>query len=70
MKYAPVVFALAFLLSGCDQPLSVASLAADPSRLHTLRAQCRTTARFARRWPRPTCGAFSPARPGRASIRR
>src|SRR2546425_1241432 len=44
MKYAPVVFALAFLLSGCDQPLSVASLAADPSRLHTLRAQCRTGA--------------------------
>ena len=44
MKYAPVVFALAFLLSGCFQPLSVASLAADPSRLHTLRAQCRAGA--------------------------
>ena len=44
MKYAPVVFALAFLLSGCFQPLSVASLATDPSRLHTLRAQCRAGA--------------------------
>ena len=44
MKYAPVLFALAFLLSGCFQPLSVASLATDPSRLHTLRAQCRAGA--------------------------
>ncbi|MDP1086287.1 hypothetical protein Q6245_28375, partial [Klebsiella pneumoniae] len=30
--------------SGCFQPLSVASLATDPSRLHTLRAQCRAGA--------------------------
>ncbi len=41
MKYAPVVLALAFLLSGCDRPLSVDSLSTDPSRLRTLRAQCR-----------------------------
>ena len=41
MKYAPVLLALAFLLSGCDRPLSVDALAADPSRLHTLRVQCR-----------------------------
>ena len=41
MKYAPVVLALAFLLSGCGRPLSADTLAADPSRLHTLRAQCR-----------------------------
>ena len=42
MKYAPVLFALASLLSGCDRPLSVEALAAaDPSRLHTLRVQCR-----------------------------
>lgn len=33
---------LAGLLSGCDRPLpSVAVLAADPARLHTLAAQCR-----------------------------
>lgn len=42
MKNAPVLFAFAaLLLSGCDQPPSVAALAADPSRLHALRAQCR-----------------------------
>ncbi|EBJ2702676.1 hypothetical protein JBN67_002402 [Salmonella enterica subsp. enterica serovar Infantis] len=41
MKYAPVLFAFASLLSGCDRPLSVEALAADPSRLHTLRVQCR-----------------------------
>ena len=42
MKYAPipVVFA-ALLLAGCGQPPSVDALAADPSRLHALRAQCR-----------------------------
>ena len=44
MKYAPVVVTLAFLLSGCGQPLSVASLATDSSRLHALRAQCRAGA--------------------------
>ncbi|PRF43969.1 EexN family lipoprotein [Burkholderia multivorans] len=41
MNCAPVLLALAFLLSGCDRPLSVEALAADPSRLHALRAQCR-----------------------------
>lgn len=41
MKCAPLLSALAFLLFGCDRPLSVEALAADPSRLHTLRVQCR-----------------------------
>ena len=41
MKYAPVLFALTSLLAGCDRPPAVDALAADPSRLHTLRAQCR-----------------------------
>ncbi|ANH71627.1 EexN family lipoprotein [Ralstonia insidiosa] len=49
MKHAPVLLALAvpaLLLAGCDrpQPLSVDTLVADPSRLHTLRAQCRAGA--------------------------
>ncbi len=39
MKYAPVLLVLA--LFGCDRPQSVDALAADPSRLHALRAQCR-----------------------------
>ena len=60
MKYAPVVLALAFLLSGCDRPLSVDSLATDPSRLHTLRAQCRAGAHD---------GAFC-AQVARADLRR
>ena len=41
MKNAPVLFALVTLLAGCDRPPAVDALAADPSRLHTLRAQCR-----------------------------
>lgn len=43
MKRAPVLFAFACLLVGCDRPqaLSVDALATDPARLHNLRAQCR-----------------------------
>ena len=43
MKRAPVLFAVACLLAGCDRPqaLSVDALAADPARLHALAAQCR-----------------------------
>jgi len=46
MQRTPVVFAFAvhaLVLAGCDQPqrLSVDALAADASRLHALRAQCR-----------------------------
>ncbi|WP_261540463.1 EexN family lipoprotein [Burkholderia multivorans] len=43
MNRAPVLFALACLLAGCDRPQaqSVDALAADPARLHALRAQCR-----------------------------
>ncbi|RUP25687.1 MAG: hypothetical protein EKK45_18630 [Curvibacter sp.] len=42
MKRAPVLFAFACLLTGCNRPqaLSVDALAADPARLHALRAQC------------------------------
>ena len=42
MKRALVLFFLAYLLAGCDRPqvLSVEALAADPARLHALRAQC------------------------------
>ncbi|WP_175822207.1 hypothetical protein [Burkholderia sp. BCC0419] len=43
MKRAPALFTFACLLAGCDRPqaLSVDVLAADPGRLHALRAQCR-----------------------------
>lgn len=43
MKHAPILFAFACLLAGCDRPqaLSVDALAADPTRLHALRVQCR-----------------------------
>ncbi|PRE08040.1 MULTISPECIES: hypothetical protein [Pseudomonadota] len=43
MQRAPVLFAFACLLAGCDRPqaLSVDALATDPTRLHALRAQCR-----------------------------
>lgn len=41
MKNAPVLFALASLLAGCDRLPSVDALTADPSRLLVLRAQCR-----------------------------
>ncbi|EJV1369420.1 hypothetical protein RXE43_000655 [Pseudomonas aeruginosa] len=43
MKRAPVLFAFACLLAGCNQPQaqSVDALAADPVRLHALRAQCQ-----------------------------
>jgi len=43
MKRAPVLFAFACLLVGCDRPqaLSVDALATDSARLHILRAQCR-----------------------------
>ena len=44
MKNAPVLFALTSLLAGCDRPPAVDALAADPSRLHALRAQCRAGA--------------------------
>lgn len=42
MNRAPVLFAFACLLAGCDlsQALSVDALAADPARLHALAAQC------------------------------
>ena len=42
MKRAPVLLFLACLLAGCDRPQvpSVDVLAADPARLHALRAQC------------------------------
>ena len=67
MQRTPVVFAFAvhaLVLAGCDRPqqVPVNALAADPARLHALRAQCRAgehDGAFARRWPRPTCGAFS-----------
>ncbi|SAK15394.1 lipoprotein [Burkholderia multivorans] len=41
MKRAPVLIAVC-LLAGCDRPqtLSVEPLAADPTRLHALVAQC------------------------------
>lgn len=43
MKCAPVLFAFAYLLAGCDRPQarSVDAPAADPARLHALVAQCR-----------------------------
>ncbi|MBB4756837.1 hypothetical protein ACULL3_05285 [Xanthomonas arboricola pv. corylina] len=41
MKCAPLLSAFAFLLFGCDRLRLVDALAADPSRLHTLRVQCR-----------------------------
>ena len=46
MQRTPVVFAFAIhalVLAGCDRPqqVSVNALAADPARLHALRAQCR-----------------------------
>ena len=43
MKRASVLFAITCLLAGCDRPhvLSVDALATDPTRLHTLAAQCR-----------------------------
>lgn len=42
MKNAPVLFGFAaLLLPGCDRPPAVDALAANPSRLHALRAQCR-----------------------------
>ena len=49
MQRTPVVFAFAIhalVLAGCDRPqqVSVNALAADPARLHALRAQCRTGA--------------------------
>ena len=49
MQRTPVVFAFAIhalVLAGCDRPqqVSVNALAADPARLHALRAQCRAGA--------------------------
>jgi len=49
MKNTPVLFAFAIhalVLAGCDRPqqVSVNALAADPARLHALRAQCRAGA--------------------------
>jgi hypothetical protein len=43
MKREPMLFAFACLLAGCNRPqaLSVDALAANPARLHALRAQCR-----------------------------
>lgn len=42
MNCAPVLFLFACLLAGCDRPQvpSAGALAADPARLHALRAQC------------------------------
>ena len=49
MQRTPVMFAFAvhaLVLAGCDrqQQLPVNALAADPARLHALRAQCRAGA--------------------------
>ena len=49
MQRTPVVFAFAvhaLVLTGCDRPqqVPVNALAADPARLHALRAQCRAGA--------------------------
>ena len=49
MQRTPVVFAFAIhalVLAGCDRPqqVSVNALAADPARLHALRAQSRAGA--------------------------
>ncbi|UNV93116.1 MULTISPECIES: hypothetical protein [unclassified Comamonas] len=49
MQRTPVVFAFAahaLVLAGCDRPQQVPmnALAADPARLHALRAQCRAGA--------------------------
>ena len=49
MQRTPVVFAFAvhaLVLAGCDRPqqVPVNALAADPARLHALRAQCSTGA--------------------------
>jgi hypothetical protein len=43
MKRASVLFAIACLLASCGRPqaLSIDAPAADPVRLHALRAQCR-----------------------------
>jgi hypothetical protein len=43
VKRVAVLFALALPLAGCGRPQapSVDALAADPVRLHALRAQCR-----------------------------
>lgn len=43
MKRASVLFAITCLLAGCDRPPapSVDALTTDPTRLHTLLAQCR-----------------------------
>ena len=65
MQRTPVVFAFAvhaLVLAGCDrqQQLPVNALAADPARLHALRAQCRTGAHD---------GAFC-AQVARADLRR
>ena len=51
MQRTPVVFAFAIhalVLAGCDRPqqVSVNALAADPARLHALRAQCRARERL------------------------
>ncbi|HEP6426308.1 TPA: hypothetical protein VDB83_000572 [Burkholderia cenocepacia] len=62
MKPAPVLFAFVCLLAGCGQPhaLSIDALAADPTRLHALRAQCQRGERD---------GAFC-AQVGQADLRR
>ena len=65
MQRTPVVFAFAIhalVLAGCDRPqqVSVNALAADPARLHALRAQCRAGAHD---------GAFC-ARAAQADLRR
>ncbi|MBV6812630.1 hypothetical protein ACE15N_10355 [Xanthomonas campestris pv. passiflorae] len=46
MDRAPALLFLACLLAGCDRPqvLSIDALAADPARLHALRAQCSSGA--------------------------
>ena len=49
MQRTPVVFAFAvhaLVLAGCDRPqqVPVNAFAADPARLHALRAQCRAGA--------------------------
>ncbi|WP_438307814.1 hypothetical protein [Burkholderia pseudomallei] len=43
MKHVPIFVALPCLLVACEQPPapSIEALAADASRLHALRAQCR-----------------------------
>ena len=74
MQRTPVVFAFAvhaLVLAGCDRPqqVPVNALAADPARLHALRAQCRAGehdgAFCAQVASRPAAPSLRPGRAGR-----